>query len=155
MPPAIASWLGITPGNRLLLSALGGPVNVTWPTTSALGASLGSIRLLIEAVQGAVGDQALICFQRDASTVALSLIDRNANATHGFQRLSLLTGIPFGDSEAGFLDELGLALGTRGTRASVIDVLKRRGESALAALVPQEAESAALDAAIEALKELF
>jgi hypothetical protein len=155
MPASIAAWLGITPGNRRSLSAKGGSVGVTWPATAAHGASLGSIRLLIEAVQGAVGDQALICFQRDAGTVTLSLIDRNANAIHGFQRLSLLTGIPFGDSEAGFLHALGLALGTRGTRASVIAELKRRGETELAALVPPEDESPELDAAIEALKDLF
>lgn len=156
LPASIAAWLGIIPGNRLSLSANGGTVGVTWPATSAHGPSLGSIRFLIEAVQGSAGDQALICFRRDVGTVALSLIDKpEANTTQGFQRLSLLTGIPFGDSEAGFLHALGLALGTRGTRASVIAELKSRGESALAALVPPEDESPELDAAIEALKDLF
>ena len=44
---------------------------------------------------------------------------------------------------------------TTGTLAAVGAALRGRGESALAALVPPESESPELDAAIDALKNLF
>jgi hypothetical protein len=69
--------------------------------------------------------------------------------------LSLLTGIPLGEGEGDFLHNLGFALGTRGTLASVRAALKVRGESVLAAMVPSESASPELEAAIDALKDLF
>jgi hypothetical protein len=57
--------------------------------------------------------------------------------------------------EGTFLPALGSAIGTRGTAAAVSAALRRRGESELAASVPAESESPALDAAIDALKDLF
>ena len=77
------------------------------------------------------------------------------NAAHGIERLSLLTGLSRSEGERVFLNALGKALGTRGTRATVSAALRERGESALAALVPVEDEAPELDAAIAALKGLF
>lgn len=156
MPAPIATWLGVMPGGRRSLTADGGTVSVTWPETSAIGPALGSIRFLVERVEAREGDQVLLRFKRDEGTVGLTRIDPTAlNSAQGLQRLSLLTGIPQGDGEGAFLHDLGLALGTRGTLATVSSALRGRGESALAALVPAESESPELDAVIDALKDLF
>jgi hypothetical protein len=156
LPAAIAAWLGVTPGGRRSLAAAGGLVGVTWPETSALGPSLGSIRSLVEAVNAGVDDQVLLRITREPGTVCATRIDPAAvGSTQGLVRLSLLTGIPNGDEEGGFLRNLGLALGTRGTSATISAALQARGEWELAALVPAEAESPELDAAIDAMKDLF
>ncbi len=156
MPAPIAAWLGVMPGCRRSLTADGGAVGVTWPETSANGPALGSIRFLVERVEGRAGDQVLLAFRRDEGTVGVTRIDPTAaNAAQGLQRLSLLTGIPQSDGEGVFLHALGQALGTRGTLAAISAALRGRGESALAALVPAESESPELDAAIDALKDLF
>lgn len=156
MPPAIAAWLGVTPGGRRSLTADGGTVGVTWPETSATGPALGSIRFLVEGVEGRAGDQVLLRFTRDEGTVGLTRIDPTAvNSAQGLQRLSLLTGIPQGDGDGTFLHDFGLAIGTRRTRAAVSAALRKRGESALAELLLDESESPELDVAIDALKDLF
>lgn len=156
MPAAIAAWLGVLPGCRRILNAEGGAVTISWPATSAIGSSLGSIRFLVERVEARVGEQVLLRFRRDEGMVGLTRIDPTAvNSSQGVLRLSLLTGIPQGDGEGVFLHELGLALGTRGTLAAVSAALRGREESALAELLPAESESPELDAAINALKDLF
>lgn len=156
LPAAIAAWLGVGPGGRRSLTAGGGVVGVTWPMTSAMGSSLGSIRSLVESVKGQVGDQVLLRFGRAAGTVGATRIDPAAvSSTHGLERLAMLTGVPCDEEEGGFLHNLGLALGTRGTSAAISAALRARGESELAVLIPAEAESPELDAAIDALKDLF
>jgi hypothetical protein len=156
MPAPIAAWLGVMPGSRRSLTADGVAVGVTWPETSAAGPALGSIRFLVERVGGQVGEQVLLVFRRDEGTVGLTRIESlTANAAQGLQRLSLLTGIPQSAVEGVFLHALGQALGTSGTLAAVTAALRKRGESALATLLPAESESPELDAAIDALKDLF
>lgn len=156
LPAAIAAWLSVTPGGRRSLTATGGVVRVTWPETSVMGPSLGSIRFLVEGVSARLGDQLLLRFGRDPGTLAATRIDPVAvSSTQGLQRLALLTGIPDDDKDGGFIHNLGRALGTRGTVASISAALRARGESELAGLVPAEAESPELDAAIDALKDLF
>jgi hypothetical protein len=156
MPASIAAWLGVQPGGRRVLTAGGGTVTITWPETSATGSALGSIRALVEHVGARVGDQALLVFRRTEGTLGLTRIDqRMVDAAEGTRRLSLLTGVPLTDGDDVFLHVLGQALGTRGSRAAVAAALRERGEAALAALVPPEDESPALDAAIDALKGLF
>jgi hypothetical protein len=156
LPSPIGAWLGVLPGGRLSLAANGGTVRVTWPGTSPNGPSLGSVRFLAEALNAQPGDQGLLCFHRDSKTIALTVIDREAmEAAQGLRRLSLLTGIPHADGDAGFLHALGVALGTRGTRAAVCAELMRRGEHELASLIPPESVSPDLDAAIDAMRDLF
>jgi hypothetical protein len=156
LPATIAAWLGVTPGGRRALTAACGMVGVTWPETSVMGPSLGSIRSLVEGVKAQVGDQVLLRITRDPSTIGATRIDpATMNSTQGLERLALLTGIPNGEEEGGFLHNLGLALGTRGTLATISAALRARGESELAALVPAEAESPELDAAIDAMRDLF
>ena len=156
MPAPIASWLGVTPGSQRLLAADGGTVRITWPIASMTGPTLGSIRFLAERVAAKPGDQVLLSIRRDEGTIDVSRVDAAAvGASHGFERLALLTGIPNGDGEAAFLHHLGTALGVRGTRAAVSTELRRRGEGTLASLVPAENASPELDAAIDALKDLF
>jgi hypothetical protein len=156
LPAPIAAWLGVMPGGRRSLAAEGGTVNITWPETSSSGPALGSIRFLIEMVEARVNDQVLVLFRRDKGTVGLTRIDPTAlNSAHGLRRLSLLTGIPNGEGEEPLLHNLGLALGTRGTVADISAALRKRGELALAALVPAERATPELDAAIDALKDLF
>ncbi len=156
MPESIAGWLGVTPGNQRVLAAEGGTVRMTWPLTSANGPAIGSIRYMADRVSAQAGDQLLLTIRRDQGTIACSRVDAVAvAASHGFERLALLTGIPNGDGEAAFLHRLGTALGVRGTRAAVSAELRQRGEAALASLVPAETASPDLDLAIDALKDLF
>jgi hypothetical protein len=156
MPPAIAAWLGVTPGGQRSLSAEGGAVRVSWPETSTAGPTLGSMRLLVEGVDGRAGDQVLLRFKRDEGTVDLTRIDPTVVVSAlGIQQIALLTGLPDCDGEGAFLHNLGVALGTSGTSTAVRAALRRRGESDLVALVPTENIELELDAAIDALKNLF
>jgi hypothetical protein len=98
----------------------------------------------------------ILHFRRNDGTLGLSRIDPKAvNLAQGLQKLSQLTGIPHGDGDGAFLRALGLALGTRGTLAAISAALKGRGEFELAAMVPAKSESPELDAAIDALRDLF
>jgi hypothetical protein len=154
--PSIAGWLGLLPGGRRSLVAGDVTVNITWPETSVMGPSLGSIRSLVEKAKAKEGEQVLLRFRRDEGTIDVQRIDSSAaSSVHGLERLSLLTGIPNGSGETRLLSDIGLAIGAQGTRAAIIAALKRRGEPELAALVPGESASPELDEAIDALKDLF
>jgi hypothetical protein len=156
LPASIAAWLGLMPGGRKSFNAAGSTVGVTWPETSALGAALGSIRPLIHRIGASLGDQLLLRFDRDNSNIEASLVDPLAvSEAQCFRRLSLLTGIPHVGGDDSFLQALGVALGTRGTRAAIASEFRRRGEEELAALMPPEATSPDLDAAIDAMADLF
>lgn len=156
LPIAIAGWLGIVPGRQQVLKADGGAVRITWAETSPTGPALGSIRFLAESVGARIGDQALLCLRRVESTVSIARIDQHkVDAASDFERIALLTGVPNEDGEATFLHVLGQALGCRGTRAAITAALKLRGETNLAALIPAETVAPDLDAAIDAMKDLF
>lgn len=156
LPAAIAGWLGVVPGGKCVLKAAGGTVRISWLETSTAGPALGSVRFLAETIAAKVGDQVLLYFRRDESTLSMSRVDyRAVDAASGFDRIALLTGIPNNDGEGSFLHALGQAIGCRGTRAAIGAELRKRGESELAALVPAEAVSPDLDAAIDAMKDLF
>lgn len=156
MPPQVAAWVGVSPGGRRSFAGPGVPVAFSWPETSSAGPTLGSVRSLVERVGAAAGDQVLLILRRDKGSVEMTRIEPGTLlAAQGLGRLALLTGIPNQDGEAAFLHTLGAAIGTRGTRAAVSAELRRRGEPALAALVPAESVSPDLDAAIDALRDLF
>jgi len=156
LPASIASWLGVTPGSQRLLAADGDTVRITWPIASTTGPLLGSIRFLAEREGAQPGDPVLVTIRRDAGTIDASRVNAAAiHATQGFERLALLTGIPNENGEAAFLHRLGGALGVRGTRAAISAKLRQRGEETLASFVPVESASPELDAAIDALKDLF
>lgn len=156
LPAAVAGWLGVTPGGRRSLNADGGRVGVTWPESSANGPCLGSVRSLLRRAGGRTGDEVLLAFRREESSLTMTRIDPMAvTAARGLQCLSLLTGIPQNDGGVAFLHALGHALGTQGTPASVRAALSGRGECALAAMVPAEDESSEPHPAIGTQQELF
>lgn len=100
MPAPIANWLGMTPGSQRVLAADGSKVRVTWPIASLTGPTLGSTRFLADRIAAQPGDQVLLFINRDEGTIDISRVDAAAvEASHGFERLALLTGIPNGDGE--------------------------------------------------------
>ncbi len=153
LPAAVAGWLGLAPGGRRTLTTAGGPVGMSWPAASVTGPSAGSLRAVAERAGAGVGDHLLLTVRRDADTLDAARLDPAAvAAATGLRRLALLTGVTDGDGDAAFLQPLGRAVGGDGTPAGVRDALTRRGEAALAALVPADADpSAAVPAVVRTL----
>jgi hypothetical protein len=156
MPAALAAWLGVSPGGRLLFTCNESTVTVSWPATSASGPSIGSVRPALEKASCASGDQVLLHFHREERTLLIRRLDPVAIGSEvSLRRVSLLTGIPLEGEGRTFLQALGRAVGTAGAAASIRAMLRSRGEADLADLIPDEEMSGDLDAAIKSLGELL
>ena len=67
----VAGWLGLQPGGEMLLRAGDDEVSISWPMTSTQPA-LGSIRPLLKAHGFSLGDQVIVCINRDDMLLRLA-----------------------------------------------------------------------------------
>jgi hypothetical protein len=154
LPEAIGAWLNVLPGGRRELDCDGTMVNVTWPESSVMGPSLGSIRMALERHQCRPGEQVIPRFDRSAGTLAVETVDPHQLAdAEGLKRLTLLTGLRpehgNGDLSIAVVQAVGAS-----DLPSARGILHRRGEVDLAALIPHGRDQE-IEEAVENLRDLL
>jgi len=124
--PAVATAIGVNPGQRQPFSSPQGPVAVTWRLSSTNGPSIGSLRAQAKATSAALGDTLVLAFRPNDESVDVARI--GAEIT-GLERLRHLLGRTVRSPAAA------LTASMDSTRADVATALRDRGDTDLADLV--------------------
>ena len=147
MAMAAGSILNIPIGQ--LLSFAGGngiSVGVTFPPTSFLGPSLGSVRALADSLDARLGDYLTVTLDRIDMSVT-GVATQIGEHVPGWELVSRLTGIDADAAIAG----LGRALGCQ--ENDVLFTLRARGDDVVAQAIPKEnSPSERLEKALERLE---
>lgn len=148
-PVAVAGRLGVSPGHPREFQHDAGRLAVTWVESAGLGPSIGSTRALAELTSAKTGDQLLLTFDLNNSTVSARKILRTAGSA--LELAMELCGLELSE-----LDPRATLARAIGVPASDVGAaLTRRRDKELAALLPAPAEDSELDAALEDLGALL
>ena len=123
----------------------GDKVDITFPETSILGPSIGSVRLIVERLSAKEGDFLTLVLDRSEMTVSACLTNLNGQSP-GWDVIGRLTGI------AKPVDLGGLAKALSCSAEEVRSVLKGRGDNDILALLPRTEASSGLDDALSVLE---
>lgn len=121
---ALATAVGVDPGQRRTFTSPHGQITVFWPLTSTSGASIGSLRAQAVAVGATTADTLVLAFKLDDGSVEVSRMDPGGSAS---QWVEQLLGRPVPDPVAA------LASGLDCSPTEVAEVLRARGDDELAA----------------------
>jgi hypothetical protein len=124
--PAVATALGVGPGQRRSFSSPHGPLEVAWRLSSTQGSTIGSVRVLAEHVGAGPTDTLVLAFNLDEDSLHVTRIGAEVA---GMDRLRRLLGRIVRSPGAA----LAASLGCR--RTDVAAVLRKRGDDDLADLV--------------------
>ncbi|HWA67415.1 MAG TPA: sigma factor-like helix-turn-helix DNA-binding protein [Mycobacteriales bacterium] len=146
-PEQFAAALGVRPGQPQSFSAADGTVAVTWPATSGLGPSLGSVRGLADDVGAAEGDFLRLEFDVVEKNVVGHLVTRALlDAASSDEAVRMMSGLDLGaDQLAAVARAIDVAA------ADVFRVLRQRGDDRLADLLPRPVADEALQQALAEL----
>jgi hypothetical protein len=146
VPPAVAAYLGVLPGQPRTFATPQGEVLVSWPITT-LGPAIGSVRDLAAAVGAVLGDGLRLDFDRAAGTLRAERVPAEPEG-EDLDRLSVLTGLTFDeDPVAAVAAALGVPVG------EVRPTLRRRGDAAVADLLPRPVVAPEMSDALAALAD--
>ena len=123
----------------------GDTVAVTFPESSIVGPSLGSVRRIAERLSAKAGDYLTLVLDRSGLSVMAHLTELSDN-TPSWETVGRMTGI----SASVNLDSLASALGCR--PGEVRGLLRTRGDDALLEALPQLTSSTSLLAELAALE---
>lgn len=126
LPPAVATALGVHPGQRRAFVGTPADITVAWRLSSLNGASIGSIRARATTLGAELGDTIVMVFNLHASTVEMIQIPADTNPK---QRLRVLLGTQTVDPVAGLAQALDCQ------PEDVAALLSRRRDTALLALL--------------------
>jgi hypothetical protein len=144
IPSPLAVAIGVLPGGtRDFLSGAGGRVRVTWPSATVTGAAIGSTRAIAEHLGAKMGDVLRLVFDTDTETVSGAMVSGTT--------LQNRTGLTL--TAGGEVAELAAALDVAPTEVRA--ALAERGESDVAALIPEQRTSVGLDDALSRLGGLL
>jgi hypothetical protein len=125
---AVATALGVGPGQRRAFASQHGEVTVAWRLSSTSGPSIGSLRAAALATAAGLGDTLVLVFGLEHASLHVARIDAEVA---GMQRLQQLVGRTVRNPAAV------LAASLLGRRAEVAAVLPKRGDHELAELIHQ------------------
>jgi hypothetical protein len=149
IPEGLGSWLGVLPRMRREYVFDDDVVPVTWPDSSFVGPSIGSVRRTVVALGGTDDDQLLLRFNREHSTWSATLVTpTDLTAQSPERRVAALTGVAV---EGPVVDAIARAVGV--PMQSVKERLRKRGETDLLEIV--SSASLHLDAALDRLREVL
>lgn len=149
IPEGLGSWLGVLPGTRREFAFGDDLVPVTWPDSSFMGPSIGSVRRTIISLDGCEGDQLLLRFDRGTATGTAELIRPNDLVVDSPERrTAVLTGLVVDGS---VIDAVARAVGS--PAPSVKERLRKRGETDLLEIV--SSASFHLDTALDRLRDVL
>ena len=144
---AAGSILEVEVGDHLsFVSRHGDRVDITFPETSFMGPSIGSVRRIVERLSAEEGDCLTLVLDRSEMTVSAWLTDLKGQLP-GWDVICRLTGL----ATPVDLDALGKAL--RCKAGEVRSVLKARGDNEIIALLPGTEASTGLDDALAVLED--
>jgi hypothetical protein len=126
--PAVATALGVSPGQRRSFTSQHGPLEVAWRLSSTNGPSIGSVQAPAKSVDAAPTDTLILAFNLDEASLHVARIGAEAS---GIVRLQRLLGRSVRSPGAALAASLGC------TRADVAAVLRKRGDADLADLVQE------------------
>jgi hypothetical protein len=134
MPASLATAIGLTPGEKRRLATADDPVVVTWVTAQP---SFGSIRKQLVALDCGVGDEVFIDIRETTLSVRRSERDADKDSGTGEARalLGLGTGVDLTSSEVATV----LGLSPTSPWATIIHVLRDRGDDEVASLLSKHA----------------
>ena len=84
---AVATAVGVDPGQRKTFHNPHGPVAVFWPLTSTSGARIGSLRAQTSAAEATAGDTLVLAFKPLDASVEVSLLGPDATALQWVKQL--------------------------------------------------------------------
>jgi len=141
VPNAFSREIGCNIGEKIEADTVVGPLTFSWPLTSLLGASIGSLRLAAASCQAEEGD--FLFVRATKPVITFRRLGQEAVDAAGTDliRLSLLMGCVEVDNESDALAGIASVLKISSTSAgqTLFEAqrrLKERGESGLAALLP-------------------
>ena len=149
IPEAFCVLLGIGPGGKSRLIHEFGAVLVSWPDSSTIGPTLGSLRSVLENQDASIGDFLFVQFGSDRKLSFYVVRASELASSTKLRALALMVGIrvvPESTSEtiADIAKSLSIQLPSEQgvvPRAQIRAVLAARGETRLAALLPPGRES--------------
>ena len=147
----IAAALGVTPGQPRSFQYETGNIRVTWPMTSALGPSLGSVRVLASTASAAEGERVRLDFNLTQGTVSAERIPGDLASYRDEEAIRLLTGIETTLDKA--LLEVADAINT--TPINVRRALVDRGDEQLAELLPRPDVDSQLESTLSDLAQMM
>lgn len=124
----------------------GDHVQITFPETSLVGPSIGSVRRIAERLSAKEGDYLTLVLDRSDMTVTSSVTD-TGNLSPGWQAISRLTGI------AAPADLDGLAKAIHCHANEVRSVLRARRDDEILGFLPNSNPSTSLEEALSALED--
>jgi hypothetical protein len=137
IPQEVGTFLGLVAGGEpMILASPIDPVPVSWPSNSIVGPSIGSLRAHAEAVTAAFGDLLRLTFTAEPLAVVVKRVPSGPPREPRSARLHRLTGL--GPDHAVTFGELCVAVGT--TSRDVVEILRKRGDEAVADEAEQMAE---------------
>ena len=123
----------------------GDKVDITFPETSIMGPSIGSVRRIAERLSAKEGDSLTLVLDRSEMTVSACLTHLKGQSP-GWDVIGRLTGI------ATPVDLDGLAKALSCNAGEVRSMLRTRGDADVLAFLPKSESSAGLDNALAALE---
>lgn len=124
--PAVATTLGVQPGQERVFTGTPESLTLFWRVSATNGASVGSLRALAGQLKSRLGDTIVLAFNRQHGTVEALPCSATREP---LQRLAVLLGHADGAPADG------LALALTCPRDQVVNLLQRRGDHELAALI--------------------
>ncbi|MCH9728975.1 MAG: winged helix-turn-helix domain-containing protein [Actinomycetia bacterium] len=128
---AVATALGVDPGQRRTFTSPHGPVAVFWPLSSTNGARIGSLRAQATAVEARATDTLVLAFNLEEAHVEVSRVGSDSSAIRWVQ---LLFGHTVTDPVTA------LAPGLQCQPQQVITTLRARGDDHLADMLENKGQ---------------
>ena len=85
--PAVATAVGVNPGQRKIFTSPHGQVTVFWPLTSTSGASIGSLRAHAVAVEATAPDTLVLAFKLHDGSLGVSRVGPDDGAPRWVEQL--------------------------------------------------------------------
>ena len=151
--PTLTAALKVQPGEERIYKGLNGNVRITWPMTSALGGSRGSVRDFVLSLNAREGDRVLLVFDTEQMTVRYSLVDENLiREGPSLEAIAELTGV-HAENAVAIIRKLATAVEVdqKSLRKTLVD----RGDVEVVSSLPENIASAELTHALEELAGAF
>jgi DNA-binding phage protein len=157
IPAAFAGYIGVGPGSKIAIPGPGSAITVSWPLSSIVGPSIGSLRSLALALDASDGDLLFLRYIADAGRFAAKVVRASdIEAADGLSRLALLHGLrPSSDDRetlTAVVHALGLELSEGDDPVSILDLaLTRRRQDSWRELLPETKKTKSIDEVLQRL----
>ena len=158
VPDAFADHVGCGVGDKIEIESDHGPIVFSWPSSSPMGASIGSLRQPVRDLGAEIGDFLFIAYSDNRLVISHLPENELTSSKSGLARLLLLVGRSHGLDEANWAKALASALAVHGDTdqerlAACRLKLESRGAKELAGLI--EKPQLSVDEYLSSMEQLF